>query len=221
MTQGGKRPTKAERKEQARQQRLAEMRRRQAKARMRKFTWGIAVAVAAAGIAVWIVLAQQAGVKKVKDLNKLAAAAGCSEIQEPKDLGQGHITDPQERVTYNSTPPTSGKHAGRWDPTGVHSTPIQNEVQVHNLEHGHVLVQYKPDLDQAFIDKLEGLAATDNTRVIVAPYNDMDSRLAVTAWARISNCSNPTETAFITFARAFIDEFKGKGPEGDIPGTPA
>lgn len=219
MTQGGKRPTKAERKEQARQQRLAEMKRRKRKAKMRKVWTFAAVAAVIAVVVVVVILAGKGNKKARADLDKLASAAGCTKIESPKDLGQKHVSPP-EIVTYNSKPPTSGPHYGSPTSTGVHSSPIQNEVEVHNLEHSHIIVQYKPDIDQAFIDKLEDLAKIDDKRIIVAPYNDMDAKVAVTAWAQISTCST-TSDEFIPFARAFFDHYKGKGPEGDLPGTPA
>ena len=43
---------------------------------------------------------------------------------------------------YNSTPPTSGPHLPYIAPWGVHTKPIANELQVHNLEDGGVVVQY-------------------------------------------------------------------------------
>lgn len=219
MTQGGRRQTKAERKEEARRRRLEEMKRRQRQARLRKIWFGAIAAVAIAAIVVGVMLAGKGSKEAKQNLDKLAAAAGCTEIQEPDDQGQGHTTTPTEVVQYNTSPPTNGKHAGRWEATGVQTAPIQNEVQVHNLEHGHVIVSYKPDVDQAFIDKLEELAKADNTRIVVAPYNTMEAKLAVTSWARISTC-NEVKDSFLDFARAYIDFYKGKGPEGDIPGTP-
>ncbi len=220
MTQGGKKPTKAERKEQLRQQRLAEMKRRQRKSRMRKIWTGVIAAVIVLAVAGLIWLSGRSGRVNEQQLNRLATTAGCTTVQEPADDGQGHTSSPTETVTYRTKPPTSGKHAPQWDKTGVHSSPIRNETQVHNLEHGHVLIQYKPDIDQAFIDKLEGIAKRDPTRIIVAPYSDMDAKLALTAWTRLSTC-NEVKDDFIEFARKFADVYKGKGPEGDIPGTPA
>ena len=43
---------------------------------------------------------------------------------------------------YNSEPPTSGPHLPYIAPWGIHTRPIPNELQVHNLEDGGVMVQY-------------------------------------------------------------------------------
>src|SRR5688500_7585885 len=42
------------------------------------------------------------------------------------------VNEPHE--PYNSTPPTSGPHLPYIAPWGVHTKPIANELQVHNLE---------------------------------------------------------------------------------------
>jgi hypothetical protein len=218
VTQGGKKETKAERKEQVRQQRLAEMRRRKRKMRIRKiWTWVIVGLVIAAIVTAIVLNAKGKGNAK-KELDRLARAAGCTAIQSPPDLGGGHTQTPEETVKYNTSPPTSGRHFGQWDNTGVHTSQIRNEVQVHNLEHGHVIISYKPDIPQSFIDKLEAVAKVDERRVIVAPYNEMDAKLAITSWAHISTC-NETKDGFLDFAKKYIDFYKAKGPEGDIPGT--
>src|SRR6266850_1111312 len=57
--------------------------------------------------------------------------------QKFADLGNLHVQtvgDPHE--PYNSTPPTSGPHLPYIAPWGIHTRPIPNELQVHNLEDG-------------------------------------------------------------------------------------
>jgi hypothetical protein len=43
---------------------------------------------------------------------------------------------------YTSTPPTSGPHLPQTVAPGVYREAIAEELQVHALEHGHVLIQY-------------------------------------------------------------------------------
>src|SRR5262245_19903730 len=60
---------------------------------------------------------------------------------------------------YNSNPPTSGWHyGGGTAPWGVQPQPIPDELTVHNLEHGGVLIHYRQGLDQATVDQLTSLA---------------------------------------------------------------
>src|SRR4029453_18543264 len=57
--------------------------------------------------------------------------------------GTLHIPSPvSSPVQYNSDPPTSGPHLPYIAPWGVHTRPIDRELQVHNLEDGGVVVQY-------------------------------------------------------------------------------
>lgn len=58
------------------------------------------------------------------------------------DLGRGHVQIGTE-VTYNSNPPTSGKHYGDWVRAGVYDSERDDRNLVHSLEHGYVIMHYK------------------------------------------------------------------------------
>jgi cytoskeletal protein RodZ len=222
VTQGGRKPTKAERKEEARKARMAELKRRQRKARLRKITWITAVVVAAAGIAVAVIASQQASKVAKENFNKVAGAGGCEPVQNPKVLPATHIARPQ-KTTYSSNPPTSGPHwsdATAPTTTGVHFQPIQDEEQVHNLEHSHVIIQYKTDLvNQDIVTKLEDFVKSHPTQLIIAPREDMPVKVAFTAWGVLAGCNDPNDKV-VDVAKAFFDKYKGSGPEGFKPGTP-
>jgi hypothetical protein len=119
------------------------------------------------------------------------------------DLGNEHIAFPATG-TYNSTPPTSGPHyenLARW---GVHTDPISNELQVHNLEDGGVMVQYScPDGCQDLIDQLAEIVSKYDNGVILAPYPDMESRIALTAWGRIDTLEGFDESRIVRFIEAY------------------
>lgn len=142
------------------------------------------------------------------------ASAGPPGTSMP-DLGNVHVQTPEEPHTpYNSVPPTSGPHLPYLAPWGIHTQPIINELQVHNLEDGGVVIQYNcpsgcPDL----VAKLKAIVERYPDRVILAPYPGMKSRIALTAWTRID--------AFDQFDQArverFVEAYRGidhhKGPE--------
>jgi len=131
--------------------------------------------------------------------------AGNRPGQFVKSLGNEHLlAADQKHVPYNSVPPTSGPHLpfiARW---GVHAEPIANELQVHNLEEGGVLVQYNcpqdcPDL----VSKLRAIVLRYDTQVILAPYPGMDSRIALTAWSRIEKLDQIDEKRIVRFIQAY------------------
>ena len=137
---------------------------------------------------------------------------------------QTHINKADRHAAYNSKPPTSGPHwnlAGEapvgW---GISKEPIPDEAQIHNLEHGGVMIQYKcsdcPDL----VAQLEGFYERwwpenrlplfpSSSKLVVAPYSDMPSKIALTAWGRIDTMDDYDEPRMIRF----IEAWRGKGPE--------
>ena len=121
------------------------------------------------------------------------------------DQGNRHLQGPDDpHEAYNSDPPTSGPHLSYIAPWGVHARPIPRELQVHNLEDGGVLVQYNcecPDL----VAKLRDTVEKYDKYVILAPYPDMSSTIALTAWTRIDTLSAFDEKR----VRRFIEAHRG------------
>ncbi len=105
------------------------------------------------------------------------------------DLGAVHITPGQSHPSYNSVPATSGWHLGQPlapAPWGVHSNVLEDEVLLHNLEHGGVGVHYDcPDGCDELVQQLAELvskAVNGNLKVIMSPYPGIGSTIALTAW---------------------------------------
>ena len=118
------------------------------------------------------------------------------------DMGNQHIAPPQ-KATYNSVPPTSGPHYESIAPWGIHETPISNEFQVHNLEDGGVMVQYNcPDGCPDLVQQLSDIVDRFPEGVILAPYPDMEARIALTAWGRIDTMDAFDQQRILKFIRA-------------------
>ena len=106
-----------------------------------------------------------------------------------EDQGADHIESGQSHAPYNSVPATSGWHyalplaPAAW---GVNDKVLQDEVLIHNLEHGGVGVHYDcPDGCDELVDQLSQIvdrSAGEGLKVIMSPYPDMGSRIALTAW---------------------------------------
>jgi hypothetical protein len=119
-------------------------------------------------------------------------------------LGNQHITAAETpNVHYTTRPPTSGPHlpsVARW---GIHTQPNPDELQVHNLEDGGVLVQYNCRDCDALIARLEAIVSRYSDKVILAPYPKMDTRIALTAWGRIDTFDDVDEQRIVRFIEAY------------------
>ncbi len=119
-------------------------------------------------------------------------------------LGNKHLASGETRyVLYNTRPPTSGPHlptAARW---GIHTQPIPDELQVHNLEDGGVLVQYNCRDCDALIATLEAIVSRYSDKVILAPYPNLNTRIALTAWGRIDTFDDVDEQRIVQFIEAY------------------
>lgn len=119
------------------------------------------------------------------------------------DLGNQHILPPA-KVTYNSYPPTSGPHYSSIAAWGIHDTPIPNELQVHNLEDGGVMVQYNCDGDCTdLVLQLTDIVERFDDQVILAPYYDMTHKIALTAWNRLETLDAFDEDQIVKFIKAY------------------
>lgn len=211
----GRKVTKRERREEAKQRRMEELRRRQRKARMRRmYTIGIAVLVIG-GIVAAVLLSRQSASRNRAELAAVARAGGCEAIETKPSEGQTHSPP----YSYRTDPPTSGNHSPSTAFTGVLTQAPKDENLVHNMEHGHVIVWYQPDLDPAILTGLTDLVNDNRTRLILVQRPTMPFKVAFTAWTKLQGCNSPNANT-VRAAQAFADEFKGKGPEGDREGTP-
>lgn len=151
--------------------------------------------------------------------------------------GRGH-TPECTLGGYNSRPPTSGCHSPAQAAYGIHEEPVPHELQLHNLEHGGVVIQYRTsgalgvdeDLIYNLTDLVERLrdAEVKYCRLILAPYpysfmlservreraglsldEIAEKRIALTAWGRIDLLDEFDEERI----RAFIDAHINRGPE--------
>jgi len=147
---------------------------------------------------------------------KDAALAGTRVTQLPAS----HLPGCTPR--YNSTPPTSGCHQPSVAAWGVSQSPVSNEVQVHNLEHGGVLIQYRqnpvPGLDDAYIADLENFVEDIRQqrrycKVLLAPYPNLDQEIALTAWGWIETLEQFDRDSIIGFINDHID----RAPERNVP----
>jgi len=136
-------------------------------------------------------------------------------------LSPAHIPSGQ-RATYNSVPPTSGEHWAQPAapaPWGIKDTTLPNEVTMHNLEHGGVVIAYN-NLTTAEVDQLKTivrqLMSGGFPKVILEPYPDLkDAKVALTAWTWLYKLPSVDQTQIVRFLRAHYQS--PDAPEPTVP----
>ena len=149
-----------------------------------------------------------AAVKAAADAVKCSVASFPSEA-EP----QNHI--PGDSVAVQSLPPLSGGHNEYWADWGVYNKPIPYKHQLHNLEHGGVVIHYGTEVPVDGVNALRTLWAKSPAFLIVVPDSNAKypkDAVVVGSQQRWLVCK-PFVPSQVSAVEAFIDEYRGRGPE--------
>ena len=138
------------------------------------------------------------------------------------EQGAEHVAPDAEHPEYNSNPATSGWHYDyplapvRW---GIYDEPLEDEVLLHNLEHGYVNVHYDcPEECPELVEQLTTLIQEGIDRggkLIMSPYPEMDTRIALTAWTFIDQFDEFDEDRIRDFVSSH--ESSPNAPEYSLP----
>jgi hypothetical protein len=221
----GARPTKAERREEARRQRV-ELERRQARAKRSRWIAIVVALVVVAGAAAFMVT-------RPDPESVVSADVG---PYQPEDLDQAHVgsdNGPAQMpglASYPSRPPASGPHAGATLPAGVYSSPPAMDALIHSLEHGAAIVWYAPGTPSETLSEIEDFYRDPEvgSRVIVAPYDYPDegeagalapgTGMALVSWHHTQTCTDASLAAAFGFtARYAFPTFSGEDYLGTAP----
>ena len=129
------------------------------------------------------------------------------------DMGRAHLEPGEAPPEYNSDPPTSGPHAPQAAPCGIHVSEVPDPLQVHNLEHGTVVVQYQPDLEGADLEALQDYARSKQSHILLAPRPGLSHPVVLTSWTRMLRL----DTVDLDTIEVFFQRFSGVGPEAGVP----
>ncbi|MBI2670177.1 MAG: DUF3105 domain-containing protein [Candidatus Yanofskybacteria bacterium] len=124
-------------------------------------------------------------------------------------LGRNHVSDGMVG-SYNSNPPTSGDHYAVAAPARFYDRELPDEQLVHNLEHGHVWITYKPDLSSEVIDILKDFAGGN---IIVTLRSKNDTDIALAAWGRLDKFNVEAGSIDQQRIKDFISRYQNLGPE--------
>ncbi|MFN2505505.1 MAG: DUF3105 domain-containing protein [Acidimicrobiales bacterium] len=149
-----------------------------------------------------------------RTISRLEAGACQFDRESDDDAGQGrnHVSG---SVRYATDPPAGGNHSVPVAEPLVYSGQVPPDVQlVHALEHGDIVLWYRPDAAPALIDELSGLADRYEGDVLVVPRPSISTPVAATAWHRRLLCPEFERAALDLFVRSFRDKGPEKPPGG-------
>ena len=197
----------------AEERRRAELRRAARRRNLVTLTLALAIGAGVVGLIIHD-RNQTAGASNGEPVGVARDEAGCAKIQTFKQQSRAHIPVGAQHPPYNSNPPTSGPHyaspAGPIDP-GFYPDAIEPERVVHNLEHGQIVIWYRPDAPQDVIDDIQRLVEQQPDATVAVPWSKLDPRFnfALTAWVHSQSC--------LRVSQEVVDHFRtlyqGRSPE--------
>lgn len=157
--------------------------------------------IVVAGLLVWWVY----GYFRTASVGNLSVSGEYFQAQS-----RDHIDRGAEHPAYNSNPPTGGWHYDQPAQSGIYDKEFLDEQLIHNLEHSHIWIAYKPDLPAETIEKLADLAKDYGSKIIMAPRPANDTPIVFVAWEHLLKM----ETLDEVMAKEFIEAYRGiAGPE--------
>jgi len=177
--------------------------------------WEWAVIAGAAAVAAWFGWDwQQAGKTEAEFLELVRSGEDTiAGLEAVRSAGGGHLV-PGQYVSYGDRFPTSGAHDPKWIEPGVYDTAQSPTKLVHSLEHGMVVVYYDTPTPET-MDKLKDWASLYRggwSGVVVTPAAGIGQGIILTAW----NQKLPLDPFDAAAAAAFVDRFRGRGPEHPV-----
>jgi hypothetical protein len=192
----------------ARQRRIEEQRRKidavRVQQRRKRMLWGGGIVLAVGALIAAVILL----------MPKPTAAQG---RQVPIEGSRQHNAQGQT-IPYRNRPPSSGDHYDQPAGYGFFQREIPVGNWVHTLEHGGVVVLYRPDLcDQTCQNQLQDTYNSapssqffaGTRKMLVTSYQDMDHAIASVAWGWVDEMDSVDKDRILAFYRAHVD----KGPE--------
>ena len=109
--------------------------------------------------------------------------------------------------------PTSGPHLSISAPWGVLKSRTNNRGLLENMEQGGIVIWYDSSSSPGLVAFLEAVAQSylDQDRLVVmVPYQDMETRLALTSWTRLMKLDDLDEEAIQFFIEAHERRYRLK-----------
>lgn len=124
------------------------------------------------------------------------------------------------KVSYGTTPPTSGRHSPSRVDWGIRDDQAPSERTTHNLEHGGIVIAHK-GLAAAELDQLKALIRTLRRsgygKIVLEPFAQLsgDTRVALTSWQWLLELPAYDDAQIVRFVKA-----RYQGAEAPEPNAP-
>jgi hypothetical protein len=155
-------------------------------------------------------------------VRRAARNAGCTVRSDPSAVGIHllisdivplHVENPDYR--HVPRPPTNGHHRPIWANWGFYQQLVPYPYEVHNLEHGGIIVHLGLKITQAAGERVVRMWAASPPYMLIVPGLPADVPLkgaTITSWQRAMICKkwNPRVLGAII---AYRDTYRGTGPE--------
>ena len=126
-----------------------------------------------------------------------------------------HLDPGESHPPYSSRPATSGWHYGAPANWGIHDEVIPDETLVQNLERAGVGIHYScPEGCEDLVAKLAEIAS-EYHKVVMSPYPDMYTTIALTAWTYMDQLDEFDESRIVAFINAHVNS--SEAPESQVP----
>lgn len=147
--------------------------------------------------------------QQATELKEAARAAGCT-LKDFESDGANHV---EEQVTYRSKPPHSGNHSPQPADDGAYTESPGTEHVVHSLEHGRIVIWFKPTVPASVKGDLKAFFDEDSYHmVLTADETGMPLQVAASAWTHVLGCPRMNDKTFDAI-RTFKDQYRDQGPE--------
>lgn len=115
-----------------------------------------------------------------------------------------------ESVEYNSNPPTSGAHYGAALAPGIYDEYLPPGLTVHAMEHGRVVIHYRPGTSAATVGDLESITRSYARDTVLHPNPELDNQFALTAWGRIDTFDTYDHDRVVEFVEVLRNRYNHK-----------
>jgi Protein of unknown function (DUF3105) len=154
-----------------------------------------------------LVLTRGGGAANAASAKSAMVGAGCT-FNHYKAQPRNHVPL-NYKYHWNSFPATSGPHYAQWVLWGIYNEPVRQIQQIHNLEHGGIVIQYGSKVPRSDVEKITSFYRGDDNAMLVAPFPKLGNKIAVEAWTYLAKCTQFDDKAFTKFR----DALRYHGPE--------